>query len=140
MRNRSGSRKSLLSALFAVSLVLSLAGCSGGDKGDLAEGGWEKIVAAAEGEGSVVFYHGSTEQQADRLIKAFNEKYPAIEVRAERGGAEMIARVEAQMSSGTDGADVYLNGDTEWYRENPEGFLPLTGGPGIDGLKVIEGV
>ncbi|RYE42206.1 MAG: extracellular solute-binding protein [Hyphomicrobiales bacterium] len=134
MRNRSIVRRAAWSGLLAASLVLSNAGCSGANKGELANGGWEEIVAAAKDEGSVIFYNGSTVQQGNRLIEAFNRKYPDIAVRAERGGAEMVARVEAQISSGADGADVYLLGDTEWFREKTDAFLPLDGGPGIEGL------
>lgn len=119
-------------------LAASLTACGSSDtKAELVDGDWDEIVAAAEEEGRVVFYNGSTQQQGDRLVEAFNEKYPDIKVTAERGGADMIARVEAQISSDTTGADVFLLGDEEWWVGHEDDLLPVEG-PGTEDLD--EGV
>ncbi|QCX26522.1 extracellular solute-binding protein [Nocardioides jishulii] len=129
------ARKPLVAALSGVLLAASLSACGGGDpKAELVDGDWDEIVAAAEEEGRVVFYNGSTQQQGDRLVKAFNKAYPDIKVTAERGGADIIARVEAQISSDTTGADVFLLGDEEWWVGHDEDVLPVEG-PGTEDLE-----
>lgn len=126
MKARRSSRT--LAGVAVLALTSMLAACGGGsDKGALVEGDWNDIVAAAEEEGEVIFYNGSTEPQGDRLVAAFNEKYPDIEVKAERGGAEMIARIDAQISSGTTGADVFIVGDGTWWERRADDVLPVDG-------------
>jgi iron(III) transport system substrate-binding protein len=115
--------------------TLALTGCSSGDKkAELVEGSWEDVVAAAEKEGKVVFYAGISQLPIDRLITAFNKKYPGIKVQAERITSDGIARVEAQIKSGTEGADVFMLADTEWFKQFADELLPVNG-PGTEGLR-----
>lgn len=134
--------KRLGAAVAAMTLAAGLAACGGSEKGELVDGDWDEIVAAANEEGEVIFYNGSTQQQGDRLVAAFNEVYPDIEVKAERGGADMIARIDTQIGTGTKGADAFILGDEEWWVSREDDVLPLTG-PGTEGLAdetwMVEG-
>lgn len=118
-----------LSAASGLVLSIVLAGCGSGASADaeLASGGWDEVVAAAEEEGKVMFYSGGDQTQAEAVKAAFEKEYPEIEVVIEKGVKDLFARIEAQMKSGIDGADVYFTADEPWFTDHKGEFLPMDG-------------
>lgn len=130
---RRSSRRAVCAAL-ALASVVSLTACGGGTRATVETGPWQEVVAAAENEGSVTFYSVMPGVQNSRLIKAFNEKYPDIDVDVMRGAAELPGRVQGEFASGSEGADVFLYSDPAWFSENDGQFLEVDG-PAIDGWE-----
>lgn len=120
-------------ALTAVA-VASMTACGADPRPAVVTGPWQEVVAAAENEGSVTFYSVMPGVQNSRLIKAFNEKYPEIDLDVMRGAAELPARVEGEIASGSDGADVFLYSDPAWFSEHDGQFLEVNG-PAVEGWE-----
>lgn len=76
---------------------------------------WDEVVAAAEEEGRVVFYSVMVPDVNDRLVAAFSEQYPNIEIELLRVMAnELDSMLDAEESTGSDGADVVANVNYPW--------------------------
>lgn len=86
---------------------------------------WEQVVEAAKQEGLVNFYSVAAPDQNDSLVAAFNKVYPEINVVTTRGVAELIARIEAEKETGTDGGDVLCYADPVYFVNNAENLLAL---------------
>lgn len=67
---------------------------------------WESVVAAAEEEGTVVLYTTHLPNQIENLEEAFENAYPDIDLQVQRLLGELAATLEAERTTGTDGADV----------------------------------
>jgi iron(III) transport system substrate-binding protein len=81
------------------------------------------LIEAAKKEGKVAFYTAMDLAFAQRLGKAFEEKYPGIAVRVERSGAERIfTRIGQEYSSNIRVVDVVNTADAAhcivWNRNN----------------------
>lgn len=120
----------------ALALSLSLAACGGGstEAAKVVDGPWEDVVAAAEEEGKVNYYTIAPPLQSDRLIEAFNEKYPDIEVSVTRGAGDLPSRFQSEMKSKADGADVFVYSDPAFFDEMSEDLLDVDG-PSVEGWK-----
>lgn len=103
-----------------LSMSLALVGCSTGaatDTGSKAPpspGTSESEVAAnAEVEGKLVWYTGTPEAQAVRLLAAFQKKYPSIDVSEffSSSAGKIEARLQAEAKAGKHTADVVNTGD-----------------------------
>ncbi|HEX3499856.1 MAG TPA: extracellular solute-binding protein [Stellaceae bacterium] len=92
-----------------------------------------ELIAAAQKEGSVVFYSSYDVAVGEVFRKGFETKYPGIAVRVERAGSERIfSRVAQEYESGIHAADVVDSADAThllfWKRKNllaqyvPEGI------------------
>ncbi|MGH7706676.1 MAG: ABC transporter substrate-binding protein [Vulcanimicrobiaceae bacterium] len=70
------------------------------------------IVPAAEKEGTVVWYESSPDNQADKIIAAFNKRYPSIKLVHVRsiGGLDIGARVLQETQAHAATADVATTG------------------------------
>ena len=80
------------------------------------------LVAAAQGEGKVVFYTSIELRLAERLGHAFEAKYPGIAVQVERSGAERnFQRIAQEQGSNVHAADVVESSDIShalaWKRD-----------------------
>src|SRR5277367_1203849 len=80
------------------------------------------LIAAAKKEGQVSYYTSTDLPVAEKLAKAFEEKYPGIAVRVERSGAERVfQRIGQEMASNIHAADVVNSSDGShfivWKRE-----------------------
>jgi iron(III) transport system substrate-binding protein len=76
---------------------------------------WDEVLAAAEAEGKVVLYSVMVPDVNDRLIAAFSERYPNIEIELLRVMAnEVDSMLDAEESTGSDGADVVANVNYPW--------------------------
>jgi iron(III) transport system substrate-binding protein len=79
------------------------------------DAGWDEVVAAAEEEGKVVLYAVMVPDVNERLVAAFSERYPNIEIELLRVMAnDLDAMLDAEESTGTDGADVVANVNYPW--------------------------
>ncbi|RYE42204.1 MAG: extracellular solute-binding protein [Hyphomicrobiales bacterium] len=119
-------------ALLAL-LMTVLSGCGGGDKAAaVVDGPWENVVSAARDEGHVNLYSVAPPIQNDRLIEAFNKAYPDIEVTVTRGVAELPGRVQSEIRSESDGADVFLYSDPQFFVDIADDLLEIDG-PNVEG-------
>ena len=70
------------------------------------------LIEAAKKEGKIAFYTAMDLAFAQRLAKAFEEKFPGISVRVERSGAERIfTRIAQEYSSNIKAVDVVNTSD-----------------------------
>jgi iron(III) transport system substrate-binding protein len=137
MRKFHRDRCGALLALFLATMVLAACGGDSTDVGtgaseDVAEGGWEEVVAAANEEGLVSLYSVAPPPQNDRLVAAFNEAYPDIDVTVTRGAGELPPRVEQEIQSGSGGADVFMYSDPAFFVKHADNLLDVEG-PNVEG-------
>ncbi|NYE21514.1 ABC transporter substrate-binding protein [Microbacterium immunditiarum] len=124
-----------------VAAVALIAGCSsgGGGGGETSapsdgpvDAEWEAIVEAAKEEGKVVWYTVAPETAREGLKEAFEAKYPEISVDVRViGTADMTAALEAEHSTGAEGADVVTSVNFAWLEEklNEDGWFTELEGP-----------
>jgi iron(III) transport system substrate-binding protein len=79
---------------------------------------WEAVQTRAASAGSVTVYTVAPPVQNERLVEAFNERYPDIDVEVVRGSTELPPRVSAEIEASTDGADVFIFSDPQWFADN----------------------
>lgn len=111
--------KLLFKALVATTVlaVTSALTACGGSTGTTApvSGSWADVVAAAEKEGSVMLYSSQKPANLERLEKAFEKKYPRINLKFVRGtDADINPRVETEHRTGRGTADVHMLTDITW--------------------------
>lgn len=71
-----------------------------------------ELISAAKAEKSVVFYTATDVAVAEKLGKAFQDKYPGIKVQVERAGSERVfQRIGQEESTGIHTADVIETSD-----------------------------
>lgn len=98
----------------ALSVVaLAVVGCSGESPGESSDGP----------SGTVQLYTTSTPTQNERFEQTFEEAHPEIDLVVTRGGPELIPRVEAEIDSGSPGADMFISTSQQWYVDNEENLL-----------------
>ena len=74
------------------------------------------LIAAATKEGQVTWYTSADLQLAEKVGKAFEQKFPGIRVRVERAGGERIfSRVAQEYASGLHVADAVSTGDAAQF-------------------------
>ncbi len=80
---------------------------------------WQKIVAAARKEGSLVIYYQTVSPLIERVIKDFNVLYPEIRVESKRQvqPAQHMAVIENEKAMNIDGADITQYANAIWYKE-----------------------
>lgn len=112
------SRRSALALGVAGALTFGATGAAQADMhGDLA--------AKAADEPGVIWYESSQEDQADKIVAAFNETYPDVSVTHVRvvGGNKLAARVVQEMQAQGHTADVITGGATHTWQLNDRGYL-----------------
>lgn len=127
MRVEHWGRRRLLAGVLTVAFATAgLAACGGGDAGDA-----EAATPRAGGESLDQLYERATSRGEDRvnlynpfppgyerLVEAFEQRFPDIEVaQTALGGTQLAARLRAEVSSGRQEADVVTSGVID--------FLPL---------------
>lgn len=126
----------VLTAVSVLALsVLAACGSTGGgatpsEGGGAVEGDakWQETVKAAEQEGMVVFYSSAPQGTIDRLEKAFEEKYPGIDMQATRvTGLELATALENERNSGGNGADIALHDMVPFQYNNLASFTAPIG-------------
>ena len=75
-----------------------------------------ELIDAAKKEGKVVYYTSVDLPLAEKVAKAFEAKYPGIEVRVERSGAERVfQRIGQEYASNVHAADVINSSDAAHF-------------------------
>jgi iron(III) transport system substrate-binding protein len=75
-----------------------------------------QLIEAAKKEGKVVYYTSVDLPLAERVAKAFEAKYPGIEVRVERSGAERVfQRIGQEYGSNVHAVDVVNSSDAAHF-------------------------
>jgi iron(III) transport system substrate-binding protein len=95
-----------------------------------AGGGWDDVIAAAQDEGSVVWYTVAPQASVDALVAAFESEFPEIEVDARRmGSAEMDSALAVERSTGAEGADIVtsVNYPVVYERQADDWYVDLKG-------------
>ncbi len=125
--------------LMAVAVVAAFAsaacGSSGSDSTGPVSGGWEDVVAAAKGEGSVLMYSSQKPANLDALKVAFEQEYPEISLEYVRGtDADINPKVEVENQTKRGTADVHMLTDAAWIETAAESGTYSTDlvGPAFD--------
>jgi iron(III) transport system substrate-binding protein len=75
-----------------------------------------ELIAAAKKEGKVVFYTSIEVQVGEKIAKAFEAKYPGIDVQVERSGSERIfQRIGQEYASNIHEVDVVNSSDAAHF-------------------------
>ncbi|MBM3345664.1 MAG: extracellular solute-binding protein [Betaproteobacteria bacterium] len=131
--NLNGGFSALRAAGLAAGLALSVAlAPTARAQGDA---NWQKIVAAAKKEGSLVIYYQAVPPVVERVVKDFMAMYPEIKVEAKRQvqPAQHMAVIENEKKSNLDGADISQYANAIWYRDKmAEGFFLKPAGPALE--------
>jgi iron(III) transport system substrate-binding protein len=134
MSTKRRNRPNLLTCTaVAIASVLTATACGGGTmlssggSATVVQGDWSAVVTAAEQEGSVTYYTNTAPDQNTPLIDAFTKKYPDIRVNFVRGANELEAKLDAEIASNIDGADVVDMTHREWNLRHAGDFMPLKG-------------
>jgi iron(III) transport system substrate-binding protein len=95
---------------------------------------WEKIVAAAKAEGSVVLYHSKSDVWAKTLLDAFEAKYGVKGTSFRSTSGPLIQRIEQELAAGKLNGDVVLSGDPVYAEETygKKGDLLEPTGPAVE--------
>jgi iron(III) transport system substrate-binding protein len=112
------------------------AGSSGNADAALAE-----LVAAAEEEGSLTVYSSQNLGPFEALSDSFRDQYPDIGLDAVRMvDTEIIPRVDIELSTGAEGADLVIVASPDWVVPHAEAgsFLDASASPQIAGLGAYD--
>jgi iron(III) transport system substrate-binding protein len=99
----------------ALSIVMTLAGCTA-----LSE-------YFGSGGRSVRVYSVAAPSQNERLEHAFNATHPDIRLEITRGASDLVPKVDAEIATGADGADIFIMSGDAWFLKNEKNLAPLTG-------------
>jgi iron(III) transport system substrate-binding protein len=76
---------------------------------------------AGEISGSLHFYTSQPDEDADRLVQAFNKRYPDVEVQVFRSGTEeVVSKLRAEKQAGSVQADVLMVADAVTFESLKE--------------------
>jgi iron(III) transport system substrate-binding protein len=82
-----------------------------------ATGSWQSVVAAAEKEGSVMFYTALTDEQMARITAAFEKSYPKIKLQYfSAPDGTLIPRLQQEVSHNQTQADVVFTGSAAFLK------------------------
>ncbi|WP_261166437.1 ABC transporter substrate-binding protein [Microbacterium sp. Marseille-Q6965] len=136
-------RRSLSAIALAAATGIALVGCSSSEPADAPAGGGasgdselDELIAAAQDEGSLIFYLTPPEATARELADAFFEKYDIEAEFVRMTGGELAARYSAEVESGAPAADLVMPSYDEFIDQGlDEGWLlgmDEAGVPGYD--------
>jgi iron(III) transport system substrate-binding protein len=123
------SRRSALGTIGALGAMAVAAPAARAQQGDA---NWQRIVAAAKKEGSLVIYHQAVPQVLDRVTKDFMAQYPEIKVEYRRllTPVTHMQAIESEKAGKLDGADITQYANAIWYRDRAqENFFMKPVGP-----------
>lgn len=131
MHHRSGpakklNRRHLLASLGALAVVSQTTWAQQPDAN------WQRIVAAAKKEGSLVIYFQAVPQVMERVVKDFMTVYPEIKVEYRRllSPVTHMQAIENEKANNIDGADISQYANAIWYRgKAQENFFIKPAGP-----------
>ncbi|WP_245819567.1 extracellular solute-binding protein [Rhodococcoides yunnanense] len=124
-------------ALVAAAAVFASTACGSGSSTATGpvDGTWDDVVAAANGEGSVMLYSSQKPANLDALVTAFQAEYPEIKMEYVRGtDSEINPRVETENRTGKGIADVHMLTDASWIQNAADSgkFSTELAGPDFD--------
>lgn len=139
------SQRRLSAAGILLTLSLVAVGCGDGGSTGAApapagDAGWQAVVDAANKEGQVTWYSVAPQAAREALKEAFEEKYPDISLEIRTiSTAEMNSALEAEKTSGAEGADVVTSVGYDWtYKKAAEGWFADFTGPSFDAPEWTE--
>lgn len=101
-----------LSAFTIFTLLFVLAACGSSNNASSSNDVETQSEQKKEVSGELNFYTSQPDEDAQRLVTAFNEKYPDVKVNTFRSGTEeVIAKLQAEKEAGNIQADVLLVAD-----------------------------
>ncbi|MFC9502235.1 extracellular solute-binding protein [Streptomyces sp. NPDC057002] len=134
MRSDPRRRGALLILLTITSLLATACGGGNDDNAESkvvpASAGMSELVAAAKKEGKVTVYSAQDLTALNNLAKAFEAKYPGIDVNTVRGvDGDLGVKVETEFNTGKGIADMYVSASLSWVKPQAEAkrFLAPTG-------------
>ncbi|OZD11653.1 hypothetical protein CH280_17870 [Rhodococcus sp. 06-156-4C] len=130
-------------------LVTALAGCggSGASGGGEAAGPpvaadaeqWRTIENDANAEGALTAYVSLTGM--DPVFDDFRNAYPDIDVTVEQvPTADLLPRLDQEISVGAEGADVAFHASPGWFADNTQNFATLELGPAVQETGGVDRV
>lgn len=133
-------RRTLSAVALAAAAGIALAGCSGtGADTETVETGdaeLDELIAAAQDEGSLVFYLTPPEATAQALADTFSEKYGVDAEFVRMTGGELSARYSAEVDAGAPAADLVIPSYDEFIDAGiDEGWLTALDEAGIPGYE-----
>src|SRR5207253_3701866 len=113
MARRSPSRRDFIKSATALPLLYAVPSRA---EAPPAESITPALIAAATKEGQLTWYTSADLQLAEKVGKAFEQKFPGIRARVERAGGERIfSRVAQEHASGLHVADAVSTGDAAQF-------------------------
>ncbi|WP_326686206.1 extracellular solute-binding protein [Streptomyces sp. NBC_01795] len=70
-------------------------------------------------------YSVAAPSQNERFEKAFNRAHPGITLKITRGASDLVPKVDAEIASGADGADIFIMSGDSWFRKNKKNLVPI---------------
>jgi iron(III) transport system substrate-binding protein len=115
MKVRKPSRRDVLKSSAALALGTVFAAPARAEA-PAAEAITPQLIEAAKKEGKVVLYSAMDLPVGEKLGKAFEEKYPGIQIQVERAGSErLFQRIAQEFASGIHAADVVNSSDASHF-------------------------
>ncbi|MEV6639593.1 extracellular solute-binding protein [Amycolatopsis sp. NPDC051371] len=97
-----------------------------------------------DGGRTVRVYSVAAPSQNQRLERAFNASHPGITLEVIRGASDLVPKVDAEIATGADGADIFIMSGDSWFLSNKKNLAPVTGaaaktypGWGVNGFAPI---
>src|SRR6267142_5810500 len=116
MQTRNVGRRQVLRAVTVAALVLSVPGRTAAAAAPAPSKVTPDLIEAAKKEGKVIWYTAVDLPVAERIGKAFEAKYPGIDMRVERSGGERIfQRIRQEYASNIHAVDVVNSSDAAHF-------------------------
>jgi len=116
MQTRNVGRRQVLRAVTVAALVLSVPGRTAAAAAPAPSKVTPDLIEAAKKEGKVIWYTAVDLPVAERIGKAFEAKYPGIDMRVERSGGERIfQRIGQEYASNIHAVDVVNSSDAAHF-------------------------
>ena len=114
-----------LSAVRSITRSAALIAALSSVAGAAIAGPLEDLAKVAEGKGPVTWYESSPTDQADKVIAAFNKRFPNVKVRQVRliGGNELAVRGVQEMQARGYTGDVLTGGADHIWQLNGRGYM-----------------
>ena len=106
------TRRAMLVGTVAAGLGAAVAG----RRAAAQSGGAEQLAAAAAKEGQAVWHTSIDLPVAQKMVGAFQQRYPEVRIQLERSGAErVLQRIEQEYASGIKVADIVESSDVSMF-------------------------
>lgn len=127
-------RSAIGSSILALALSIALTACGGSAASDApretsSDPEWQQVLDGAYEEGEVTVYNAASKLQNKRMKEAWEARYPQIDIKFTNGAAELVARVGAEIETGTEGADAFMWSDPAWFKNNEQYLADLSDVP-----------